>query len=72
MAGDMTAIPMVELWRGGRVESVHSGHAVICDEAGQIVEAWGEPGGGDLSSDRPARCFRRCRWWKAGRPTPPA
>jgi L-asparaginase II len=43
MASGMTAIPMVEVWRGGRVESVHSGHAVICDETGQIVEAWGNP-----------------------------
>ena len=38
-----TAVPMVELWRGPFLESVHSGHAVICDEAGQIVQAWGDP-----------------------------
>lgn len=37
------AIPMVELWRGGLLESVHSGHAVICGADGQIVEAWGDP-----------------------------
>jgi L-asparaginase II len=37
------AIPMVELWRGGLLESTHLGHAVICDEAGQVVEAWGDP-----------------------------
>lgn len=37
------AIPMVELWRGGLLESTHLGHAVICDQAGQIVEAWGDP-----------------------------
>lgn len=37
------AIPMVELWRGGRLESSHLGHAVICDDTGQIVEAWGNP-----------------------------
>ena len=43
MAGKMAALPMVELWRGGRMESVHAGHAVICDAAGQIVEAWGDP-----------------------------
>jgi len=41
MAG---AVPMVELWRGGLLESTHLGHAVICDEAGEIVEAWGDPG----------------------------
>lgn len=37
------AIPMVELWRGGRLESSHLGHAVICDDSGQIVESWGDP-----------------------------
>lgn len=40
MAG---AVPMVELWRGGLLESTHLGHAVICDDTGQIVEAWGDP-----------------------------
>ncbi|MDH5452190.1 MAG: asparaginase [Paracoccaceae bacterium] len=39
----MTAIPMIELWRGGMLESAHLGHAVICDEKGAIVEAWGDP-----------------------------
>jgi L-asparaginase II len=34
---------MVELWRGNQLESLHSGHAVICDEGGEIVEAWGDP-----------------------------
>ena len=34
---------MVELWRGGLLESVHRGHAVICDDQGQIVESWGNP-----------------------------
>lgn len=37
-------IPMVELWRGGLLESTHQGHAVLCDERGQIVQAWGDPG----------------------------
>ena len=35
---------MVELWRGGLLESSHAGHAVICDARGQIVESWGDPG----------------------------
>ncbi|PZR00736.1 MAG: L-asparaginase [Cereibacter sphaeroides] len=43
MAGLTKAHPMVELWRGGLLESAHAGHAVICDEAGEIVEAWGDP-----------------------------
>ena len=33
---------MAELWRGGMLESVHLGHAVICDASG-VVEAWGDP-----------------------------
>ncbi|MEQ6202991.1 asparaginase [Sulfitobacter sp. HNIBRBA2951] len=37
------AAPFAEIWRGPFLESVHSGHAVICDEAGQIVQAWGDP-----------------------------
>lgn len=36
-------VPMTEIWRGPLAESVHRGHAVICDEAGQIVQAWGNP-----------------------------
>lgn len=39
----MAAVPMVELWRGGILESMHAGHAVICDAEGGIVEAWGDP-----------------------------
>lgn len=38
----MAAEAMVELWRGGMLESRHLGHAVICDPRG-IVEAWGDP-----------------------------
>ncbi|WP_187430719.1 hypothetical protein ROLI_000340 [Roseobacter fucihabitans] len=37
------ATPMVEMWRGDFLESAHSGHAVICDAGGQIVQAWGDP-----------------------------
>jgi len=35
--------PFTEIWRGPFLESVHSGHAVICDDSGQIVHAWGDP-----------------------------
>ena len=38
-----TPAPFAEIWRGPFLESVHSGHAVICDDSGQIVEAWGDP-----------------------------
>lgn len=37
------AVPMAEVWRGDLLESVHSGHAVICDENGEVLEAWGDP-----------------------------
>ncbi|SFN54118.1 asparaginase [Roseovarius lutimaris] len=36
-------VPMTEIWRGPMAESVHLGHAVICDAGGAIVEAWGDP-----------------------------
>ncbi|NNK16497.1 MAG: asparaginase, partial [Sulfitobacter sp.] len=35
--------PFAEIWRGPFLESIHEGHAVICDQTGQIVEAWGDP-----------------------------
>lgn len=38
----MSAVPMIELWRGGMLESVHAGHAVVCDAGGAVVEAWGD------------------------------
>ena len=36
-------VPMAEVWRGAFLESFHSGHAVICDDTGQIVQSWGDP-----------------------------
>lgn len=39
----MTAVSMVEIHRGPVLESVHSGHAVICDGTGRIVQSWGDP-----------------------------
>ncbi len=38
----MTAVPMIELWRGGMLESVHSGHAVVFGPGG-VEMAWGDP-----------------------------
>ena len=35
--------PLIELWRGGLSESVHRGHAVVMDDTGQVVHAWGDP-----------------------------
>lgn len=40
----MTAVPMVEVHRGPVLESLHCGHAVVCDHKGEITEAWGDPG----------------------------
>ncbi|WP_210529423.1 asparaginase [Rubellimicrobium arenae] len=39
----MAAVELVEVWRGDLLESVHRAHAVVCDGAGQVVEAWGDP-----------------------------
>ncbi len=39
----MGAVPMVELWRGGRMESRHLGHAVVWHADGGLVESWGDP-----------------------------
>lgn len=38
----MAAVPMIELWRGGRLESAHLGHAVVWGPGG-IEAAWGDP-----------------------------
>ncbi|MBW4962620.1 asparaginase [Sulfitobacter sp. CW3] len=35
--------PFAEIWRGAFLESVHSGHAVVCDDSGEILHAWGNP-----------------------------
>tara|TARA_R110000787_G_scaffold148261_3_gene262190 strand:+ start:1493 stop:2473 length:981 start_codon:yes stop_codon:yes gene_type:complete len=37
------AAPFAEIWRGPFLESVHYGHAVVCDENGDILHAWGNP-----------------------------
>lgn len=37
------SVPMAEIWRGPFLESVHFGQAVVCDDSGQIVHAWGDP-----------------------------
>ena len=36
-------VTLLEVWRGGYLESIHSGHIVICDATGQVVEAFGDP-----------------------------
>lgn len=39
----MSAVDLVELWRGDLLESVHRGHAVVCDASGEVAMAWGDP-----------------------------
>lgn len=36
-------VEMAQVWRGDFLESVHMGHAVVCDAKGEIVKAWGDP-----------------------------
>lgn len=36
------AVPLTEIWRGQIVESLHMGHAVICNGQGEVIEAWGD------------------------------
>lgn len=35
-------VPMTEIHRGPLLESLHQGHAVICDASGGILRAWGD------------------------------
>ncbi|WP_432448194.1 asparaginase [Aliiroseovarius marinus] len=34
---------LVEVWRGGMLESQHRGHAVVCNAKGEVVHGWGDP-----------------------------
>lgn len=38
---DTASVPLVELWRGDILESLHRGHAVVMRATGEIVESWG-------------------------------
>ena len=40
----MPAETLVEVRRGAFLESVHTGHAAVCDAAGALQEGWGDPG----------------------------
>jgi L-asparaginase II len=43
-ATDPGANPVLaEIWRGGMLECVHRGTAVICSPRGEVLEAWGDP-----------------------------
>ncbi len=36
-------VPLAEIWRGPFLESVHTGHAVVCNSEGDVVHSWGDP-----------------------------
>ena len=36
-------VPIAQVTRSGWVESIHSGHAVLVDASGSVLEAWGSP-----------------------------
>ncbi len=40
---DLGSVPLIELWRGDILESLHRGHAVVARDSGEIVESWGNP-----------------------------
>ncbi|MEM9844592.1 MAG: asparaginase, partial [Pseudomonadota bacterium] len=37
------AVPLTEIWRGPIIESLHLGHAMVCDHEGHLIESWGDP-----------------------------
>ena len=39
----MTAVDLIEVWRGDLVECVHQGHVVVAGADGEIVQSWGDP-----------------------------
>lgn len=39
----LTAVPLVNVFRGEFLESIHTGHAVVARATGEIVESWGDP-----------------------------
>lgn len=38
---DAGAVPLIELWRGDILESLHRGHVVVMRDTGEILESWG-------------------------------
>ncbi|WP_136636340.1 asparaginase [Pseudooceanicola onchidii] len=38
-----SAVELAQVWRGDLLESIHMGHAVICNGDGEVVDAWGDP-----------------------------
>lgn len=38
---DTGSVPLIELWRGDILESLHRGHAVVAHDTGELIETWG-------------------------------
>ena len=38
-----TPVVLAEISRGSFLESSHLGHAVVCDDTGNIIKSWGNP-----------------------------
>jgi L-asparaginase II len=57
------SVPLVEIRRGGVVEGVHRGHAVVLDADGRVDRAWGDPEALILprSSNKPAQATAMVR-----------
>ena len=57
------SVVLVEIRRGGVVEGVHRGSAVVLDSAGRIERAWGDPAMPILprSSNKPAQASAMVR-----------
>ena len=58
----MSAV-LVEIRRGGVVEGVHRGHAVVIDAGGRVVRAWGDPDAAILprSANKPGQASAMLR-----------
>ncbi len=38
-----SGVPLVDIWRGDRVESQHLGHVVVCNDRGEVLMGAGDP-----------------------------
>lgn len=58
----MSAV-LVEIRRGGVVEGIHRGHAVVIDAGGRVVRAWGDPDAAILprSANKPGQASAMLR-----------
>ena len=57
------SVVLVEIRRGGVIEGVHRGHAVVIDAEGRVVRAWGDPDAAILprSANKPGQAAAMLR-----------